>query len=669
MGPRIAGTAEKPKSSVNRVSEFPARLLQVCTGSSLSSLSEPNAGTLPGDSGSQTSPPGQEDERGRGHPECHIPPTTLHEGTNQEDWTDDVVESSNVSLLVLNATGEPRFLGPSSGSPFLRYASRHARTFVADTTTLASPESPLPGALESSGTSGLLKPSTCTALLQSYRTWVHPIHCLFELEHLERLIMSECTKIQTSYGTKTPPTDRQKLEACVFYLVMALGAVAASYAPNELTRHMPLQDHVPDRLLYSKALEIFDSVKQPFSGSILMVQTMVLISIYGAHKPAGTSQWHLAGLAIRMCIELGLHYLPRRPTPGQNQRLAECQRRLFWTAYALEITSAFNMGRPPSIAAEYVSTELPSSTPDSVMAIHHIRHRQIQAKIMAKVFRANSHGQDEPRETCDCVLHELQRALDDWKSALPALYQQSNSEYPLDFWERFYYSTSVVLHRSSPLCPRPSITSSEKCIRSAGAFIEGIDRLLKGQRIPVSWMFAQGILLTGLSMLVTAKINARHFIQECNPELLLVDVQTWTRICSVCLAILRERLQEDLLSRLQAQFEALSSDTVRHFLKALTTGNKVARSDRDARQNELATVAGDMSLVVAQGSNLQHQTAPRATGSGVNSDDMFLDQPEWPIEDEMAPFNDFFADTDLENLYIYPHFGTAGFDTMSDYNL
>jgi uncharacterized protein (DUF2267 family) len=172
-------------------------------------------------------------------------------------------------------------------------------------------------------------------------------------------------------------------------------------------------------------------------------------------------------------------------------------------------------------------------------------------------------------------------------------------------------------------------------------------------------MFAQGILLTGLSMLVTAKINARHFIQECDPELLLVDVQTWTRICSVCLAILRERLQEDLLSRLQAQFEALSSDTMRHFLKALTTGSKVARSDRDAQQNELATVARDMSMVVAQGPNLQHQTAPRATGSGVNSDDMFLDQPEWPIEDEMAPFNDFFADTDLENLYIYPHFGTA----------
>jgi hypothetical protein len=28
MGPRIAGTAGKPKSSVNRVSEFPARSLQ-----------------------------------------------------------------------------------------------------------------------------------------------------------------------------------------------------------------------------------------------------------------------------------------------------------------------------------------------------------------------------------------------------------------------------------------------------------------------------------------------------------------------------------------------------------------------------------------------------------------------------------------------------------------
>lgn len=177
-------------------------------------------------------------------------------------------------------------------------------------------------------------------------------------------------------------------------------------------------------------------------------------------------------------------------------------------------------------------------------------------------------------------------------------------------------------------------------------------------------MFAQGILLTGLSMLVTAKMNARHFIQEADPELLLVDVQTWTRACSVSLAILGERLQEDLLSRLQAQFEALSSDTVRHLLKALTTASKIARSQQAAQSNEPATLTRDMFLQVGQSADMQHQTI-----SSLTSDDMLLGHSEWPNEDEMAPFNDFFADTDLGSLYFYPHLGTAGFDTLMDYNV
>jgi hypothetical protein len=58
----------------------------------------------------------------------------------------------------------------------------------------------------------------------------------------------------------------------------------------------------------------------------------------------GTSVWHLSGLAIRQCLELGLH--KQRRVDTRNVQLDQHRKRLFWSTYIFERKTALVLGRP-----------------------------------------------------------------------------------------------------------------------------------------------------------------------------------------------------------------------------------------------------------------------------------------------------------------------------------
>jgi len=137
------------------------------------------------------------------------------------------------------------------------------------------------------------------------------------------------------------------------------------------------------------------------------------------------------------------------------------------------------------------------------------------------------------------------------------------------YWNRLYHGTSFVLHRKSPLCPTPSITSLERCIRAAGAYVDDVYDLLKNSDVPTSWMLAQGVLFADLTMIVTSRTNFMKLPRHVALPLLMVDYPAWTRRCAVCLAIMNERWSHTLLAKLTGQLEALADSTHRMISTAL----------------------------------------------------------------------------------------------------
>lgn len=151
--------------------------------------------------------------------------------------------------------------------------------------------------------------------------------------------------------------------------------------------------------------------------------------------------WHLTGIAMKMCIELGMHR--RRKVPkGTTAYAEEIRKRTWWTVYGLDRWFALTLGRPLGIDDRDVDQTLPldincdadvpttstmnTDSPVSVddtsptrpftsmsSALHVIRLRRIEAQIQKTVYRV-----DQRRDSQNEVRLLLEK-IDRWREAIP----------------------------------------------------------------------------------------------------------------------------------------------------------------------------------------------------------------------------------------------------------
>jgi hypothetical protein len=77
-------------------------------------------------------------------------------------------------------------------------------------------------------------------------------------------------------------------------------------------------------------------------------------------------------------------------------------------------------------------------------------------------------------------------------------------------------------------------------------------------------MLLQGTLLSGITILVTARMNAASLLHR--NDFSLFEVMEWSRKCSLVLTIMSERWAEKSISNLEAKFSLLSTDTLKKLL-------------------------------------------------------------------------------------------------------
>ncbi|CAH0053788.1 unnamed protein product, partial [Clonostachys solani] len=218
-------------------------------------------------------------------------------------------EAPDISLLALNATGEQRYLGPSSGAFFASYA----------TALLQSCEPVLPAALRPRRVGGPnqaqahfiddrlpLQPDIIALLQKSYEMWVQPLYPLLSHEALASLA-DRCGKLQNAPLSELVQSPESCSEMTVFYLAMALGAANHMSTCKQLGANQArggFQDtslSVPSSTqLYAMALQYFSTLGKEFHSSPMFIQILLLVCIYSSYGPIESSQWPMAGLAMRV---------------------------------------------------------------------------------------------------------------------------------------------------------------------------------------------------------------------------------------------------------------------------------------------------------------------------------------------------------------------------------
>jgi hypothetical protein len=114
---------------------------------------------------------------------------------------------------------------------------------------------------------------------------------------------------------------------------------------------------------YIAALDQLDKVLQYHD--IRSIQTLLLHAVYCLRAPRGLSAWTHVGLAIRICIEKGMH----RKTYSERPSIRlEMRKRIFWSCYCLDRQVSIILGRPFAISDRDIDADVsPVSHPLGIL--------------------------------------------------------------------------------------------------------------------------------------------------------------------------------------------------------------------------------------------------------------------------------------------------------------
>lgn len=336
--------------------------------------------------------------------------------------------------------------------------------------------------------------------------------------------------------------------------------------------------------LYASAESLLEGVMQ--LNSLESIQAILCCAMYSIRSPVGASVWMLSGLALRHCIELGLHRkIPWSKVESDTMK-SEMRRRVFWCSYNLDRAAAVTLGRPVGISDNVITVNYPLDINDENItvtgllceprnhsarepsttvssAIHTIRIRQIWARMQDSLDpQADSSGLTrnvDRSELTDSFKKQLSDWLDSAPPQLPANQVYNNNYGTSEWFQLMYHHSILLLHRnrlaqiSIPTHSSPGTEPSEKnnvaaggtdipesvyleCAEASQSICTLYRTLYATQRLNDTWGSLHVLFLGGITFLhclwVSEEVRARYRQDK---------VSATCMACMVVLAVMAER--------------------------------------------------------------------------------------------------------------------------------
>ncbi|CAK7210407.1 hypothetical protein SBRCBS47491_000774 [Sporothrix bragantina] len=310
------------------------------------------------------------------------------------------------------------------------------------------------------------------------------------------------------------------------YMVYAIGATLL-----QLTEKTIESDLSPERF-YMTALQHMAAAREP--RTVQNIEAMTLLVIYHLRSASGLGLWYMIGLAMRTCIDLGMHR--RSHEQGLSSEGVQARRRLFWTVYALERVIAMSLGRPLSLPDRHIDVHLPDvdghghDNENLQEAVLLFQLRRIEARIHHSIYRA-----DKPLVALRPKLDTLYKLLEDWHSTLGDKLGGQDSpgrargEYLLLHYHR---AVRMLIQPFLVLLP---VTDPyfERCLAAAGRICQAHKRLHQSRHYGHSFIAVQTIFVAGATLLYGLWTHT-HRVWN-------VTLADDLRACSLVLFVMSER--------------------------------------------------------------------------------------------------------------------------------
>ena len=439
-------------------------------------------------------------------------PATSDRNTNH---LQDLVKS--VRNVVVEPSRQPRFLGPSSGITLARMVMASIRTDALPSSPLFSKQTPR-GSSSSAPASASVP--TAPSSLPPRHAADHLIDVYFQYRtpHLPIVERSQVEPaIKSAYlslNSHQPPDRGAERDIFTTYMVFAIALCNVPNPAGGTSRVMQSEG------CFRSAIDWIERVITYSKSDLETLRAVLLLAQFVSMCPWQGSLWHLTGIALRLCIDLGLHWESESQPLNSNPNLLYERRRLWYSTYHFDRVLSITLGRPFGITDESIRVPLPNPWAASRQPLgqesnnFHIYHQQAHNHLfsMAKLESEIKHVQHSqtwavkianPKPNFAMWVEDIQPRLQEWYSTIPNPSKAHPSSIFANqaYWDSIYNNSILLLYRPNSSAQHLSPEALAIAHEAACNLIANIKLLQREGRLDVLWKSVHHLFMAGLTVI------------------------------------------------------------------------------------------------------------------------------------------------------------------------
>lgn len=255
------------------------------------------------------------------------------------------------------------------------------------------------------------------------------------------------------------------------------------------------------------------------------LKAILMLGVYSLARPARQSLWHISGMALQLCLELGLHNEDSTMWVDYADPLSKDEaRRLFWSTYILDRQISMTTGRPIRLSDDFVNvrdfaladdsllvkcadpSRLPTCPSYKNVARSFISLLQIQQKIKKSLYDLPDVSKISHEHLLK-VSSELEFELENWSQEMPKDKRVTNFEFKPFHLEIKYHTTRILLARAQIMTSKSVRSQMETMLNAGLSIMRNFCDIQELKVTSFSW-----ILVNSIFIAVTASLYAASHI-------------------------------------------------------------------------------------------------------------------------------------------------------------
>ncbi|TPX09373.1 uncharacterized protein E0L32_009417 [Thyridium curvatum] len=413
-----------------------------------------------------------------------------------EDWM-----STTLGRVVCEPSNQPRFIGVSSGITL-------ARLVMA---ALQGSHVPAPGHQSGYQENQASARQETRASLPPRHAAEHLVDVYFQYQtaHFPIVDRRQVNQaVERAYSATFNEQSSSSKDVFTAYMVFAI-------ALNNV--HHPSGSRPPQSEdCFHSAISDIDRVLGYAKSHSDTLKVVLLLCQYVALCPSKGSLWLLTGLALRLALDLGLHW-----ETGEHRQLEQAlldeRRRLWYSTYLFDRLLCITLGRPFGITDQSTNVELPSleyvqsQQAKDKFAIHvrlaqnhMIGLAQLESEIkhiLYSHFRTSSIAYPKPDYAT--WIRDIEPRLQRWYVTVPSPSQaHPSSIFALQaYWDAIYNNALLLLYRPNPIVSQPSPEATCTSFHAACSLVNSVKILHRARKIDIMWKWVHHLFMAGLTVL------------------------------------------------------------------------------------------------------------------------------------------------------------------------